>query len=452
MPVTDGATVSGAGALGAAVNLSLTGITTGHLMYLSIFVSTGTAPALPAGWTNLATAVGSGGAARVCMKAKLSGDTTVACGGGGIVNTGATISSYGGALHSQITAVVQNNAAGTSIDPDPLTFSASSRSLLILTKTTAGTPTWPAGWTVRENDSGTRSCHGAGSPAAGVVDPGAITFGSSANRMVWHIEVRAQSVQVDANITPTGAVTKRATRILTGGATPAGAVLKQPARTISGAVAPAGAVLKRPGHLTAGAVTPTSTLGRAVVHLLGGSVTPAGTVARMTSRALTGTLGSTGVVWKRPGHGLTGSTTPSSTVSRTPAHAVGGAIQPSSTLARAVVHYLTGAVTPSGAVTKLPSRRLTGTIGSAGAVSRTFGRTIEGQITPTGALNALLTKILAGSIASSGTLQRAVFGRRLSGAVTPAGTVGKTQGRTLTGTIGGGTETTVVRRIIIVDE
>jgi hypothetical protein len=214
---------------------------------------------------------------------------------------------------------------------------------------------------------------------------------------------QAQKVLSGA-ISPTGALRKALARLLSGSITPAGLLLKQPQKPLSGAVTPTGAIIRQPRKGLSGSSTPTGAIAKAITRALSGSVTPAGALStvKVIIRAFVGSVTATGTLIKQTGKGLSGTVTPSGLLQKLIPRAFSGSITPTGTLSALKVVF----------------RSFSGSITATGALSRLVSKGLGGSVTPSGALRKLVSKLFSGIVTLSGVVVNFV-----AGAVAPKVTV-----------------------------
>lgn len=110
--------------------------------------------------------------------------------------------------------------------------------------------------------------------------------------------VRGFLVGLSGALTSSGALARKANKMLAGSLSSAGALLRRTAKAFSGALTPTGSLAKQAGKPIAGSLTPTGALGRLAVlaRLLTGSIAPSGFMRTMPEKVLTGTLAATGAL------------------------------------------------------------------------------------------------------------------------------------------------------------
>lgn len=250
MAITNGATATGSNTLGNAAAVSLTGVTTGHLMLLWAAISATTPPSTPAGWTSIATQTVGNTSFGLYYRLKQAGDTTVSVGGGSLNNTDAALAAFSGCVYAEVSTAATGTAAATTIDPGAVTINATSSASIILVGTANG-PTWtfPTGWTQRVNNNAGRGVAIASnlSPTAGSLDPSVCTAASSViERIAYQVELASNT----ADLAPAASATSSASLTVTA---PAALAL-----TTSSSAAPASAAVTVPVAVVPAAVSATS--------------------------------------------------------------------------------------------------------------------------------------------------------------------------------------------------
>ena len=218
----NGTASTATGSLGGTASPAVSSFSTGALMLLAI-ENDGGVPALPAGWTNIASATVGAHFYRYAYRIKQAGDAAPVCGGGSTSGTGASICAFTGCTYGQVSAAVTATAAGTSIDPAALTLAAGSASIIFAGAGAGGaTFTFPTGWTQQVATTTVLSIATAANlaPATGSVDPAAVTTNSLADRIAYHVELTAAAAPVAAAPATSGAGTAALTATVRPAAAP----------------------------------------------------------------------------------------------------------------------------------------------------------------------------------------------------------------------------------------
>ena len=177
-----------------------------------------------------------------------------------------------------------------------------------------------------------------------------------------------------------------------GGLTPSGALVRKALKLVAGTVTPSGEIIRKALKLVAGGLTPSGAVIRKALKLVAGSLTLAGALATQKMiifyQAVGGTLTLAGAIIRKTSKAVAGSLTPAGAVIRKVSKLVAGAVTSSGALVRKALKVVAGAVTPSGA---LASRRLLyvvvgGALTLAGSLAKKTKRAITGALTLAGTL------------------------------------------------------------------
>jgi hypothetical protein len=233
-------------------------------------------------------------------------------------------------------------------------------------------------------------------------------------------------------LTPAGATSKRAAKVLAGTLTTAGALAKRAGKTLAGTLTTAGALTRRAAKVLAGTLTTAGTLAtiRLYIKAVGGTLTTAGALARRSGKALAGTLTTAGALTRRTGKVVTGTLTTAGALTRRTAKAIAGALTTAGSLATS---YIPGSVTFSQAVG--------GTLTTAGALARRTNKAVGGTLTTAGALARRTAKALAGALTAAGSLATSfvsgsvTFSQAVGGTLTTAGALARRTDKALAGTL-----------------
>lgn len=127
-------------------------------------------------------------------------------------------------------------------------------------------------------------------------------------------------------------------------------------QAVAGSLTPTGALLRMTSRLLTGSTTGAGAFAtESILSFAGvGSVTPSGGISRMTSR------------------GVAGSSTPAGTVSKTTARGLSGSVTAAGNLARETQRKLVGVVTAAGAVSIAFGQAVTGAITATGALASDY--------------------------------------------------------------------------------
>lgn len=239
---------------------------------------------------------------------------------------------------------------------------------------------------------------------------------------------RASFLSVAGVLTPSGALQKLAAKVLSGSIAPSGVLQKLTVKNVVGSIAPSGALSAARSFFqsVAGVITPTGALQRLISKVLTGSITPSGILQKLTAITFLGSITPAGILQKLTLKTLTGSITPSGILSAVSSFtkSIAGVITPSGILQKVTLRTLVGSITPSGILQKLTLKTLVGVITPVGVgVGEKLGgflQSVSGAITPAGALQKLTDKTFAGSISPSGALQK-LTDKVFSGSISPSG-------------------------------
>lgn len=174
-------------------------------------------------------------------------------------------------------------------------------------------------------------------------------------------------------------------------------------------VEPTGALTRSTTRSTGGAVAPSGVLQRLVQKAISGSLAPSGTSDAQTvvSALLTGAVGMAGSLTRRTLSAVSGAVGPSGSISRHTSTTAAGEVTPvgSSSAQSGLSAVLAGSVAFAGALTRLVARGVAGALSPIGTVAKRVSTSLAGGFIPVGSLSAgELTVLAQGSVAISGSL------------------------------------------------
>lgn len=272
--------------------------------------------------------------------------------------------------------------------------------------------------------------------------------------------VRILILSIAGAVNPSGALVKRAGRLLTGVVSPTGTITRQGQKvlagamgpggalstiktllvTLAGAISPGGGLTKQTQRLLSGAIAPAGSLSKQAGKVLSGTVTPAGTLATIKTLllAVAGAIAPGGAVTRQSQKFLSGLVTPAGSLSRQGQRLFGGAIGPAGQVSKSAQKILSGSVSPAGALATIRAILLTvsGVINPAGALTKQARRLWAGVVAPAGILTRQSQKALSGLVTPAGTLStiRAIL-LTLAGAISPGGGLTRQTQKVLAGAV-----------------